>query len=151
MTGEPTTRQTVVASANILYKLPASAARTALAQVLEPSSRTWSGCRSGTSRGCGCCANSATCGWCRHSAPAAANGPRDRAYHWVSAVAGGNVVGARADRYDPCVLCRGVWSAASAAPTDRTGGSGIEPPREVTLGVFRDRRSDARSRCSATT
>jgi endonuclease/exonuclease/phosphatase family metal-dependent hydrolase len=128
------TRQTVVATANILYTLGRDDARTALRQVLEAGPdlvglQEWYVLRLGLLRETG--------------DVRLVPGPRvgatvDPAYHWVSAVAGGNVVGARADRFDligaraPLVS----WFGRSDRP-DRFLHT--EPPREATVGVFRDR------------
>jgi hypothetical protein len=67
--------------------------------------------------------------------------PSDPAYHWVSALAGGNVVGARANRFD--LLSSRVAFVSGFGPSDRPDRAlGIEPPRVVTIGVFRDREVD---------
>lgn len=135
---------TTVASANILYKLPAREARVALEQVLaeEPDlvglqewyvSRLLLLRRYGDVRvvpsplsSLGATLPSRT---------------RDAAYHWISAVPGGNVVGARLDRFEPLssrvVFVSGMWRADRP---DRL--MQIEPPRVVTIGVYRDRAVD---------
>ena len=66
---------------------------------------------------------------------------REPAYHWVSALAGGNVVGARADRFEPVSVASSFLSGFGRSDR-RTGSCGLEPPREVTIGVFRDREND---------
>jgi hypothetical protein len=126
-----------VASANILYKLPAREARVALTQVLAERPdlvglqewyvsrlrllRRFGDVRVVPSLGTGLLAQ-----------------PRDPAYHWVSAVAGGNVVGARADRFDP--LSARVEFLSRIGRSDRPDRFlHTEPPRVVTIGVFRDR------------
>lgn len=59
-------------------------------------------------------------------------------YHWVTGLGGGNAVGARADRYD-LLHARQRWLSLPG-PTDRDDRLlGLEPPREVTIGVLRDR------------
>lgn len=131
---------TVVASANILYKLPEHDARTALTQVLahEPDLvglQEWYVSRLRLLRQFGDV----------RVVPALGTGllrrPRDPAYHWVSAVAGGNVVGARAERFDP--LSSRVVFVSGFGRSDRPDRAlGIEPPRVVTVGVFRDRQVD---------
>ncbi len=60
------------------------------------------------------------------------------AFHWVSALAGGNVVGARADRYEP-VTARVVFVSGIGRSDRPERFLRLEPPREVTVGVFRDR------------
>ena len=125
---------TVVATANVLYKLGREDARAALGQVLATGAdlvtlQEWYVVRLGLLR--------------EHGDVRVVPGCRigvvgDRSYHWVAAVAGGNVVGARADRYDlveasaPFLSCPG----RSDRP-DRFLRT--EPPREATVGVFRDR------------
>ena len=127
---------TVVASANILYKLGPDDARAALAQVLEAQPdlvglQEWYVTRLRLLREFG--EVRVVPGW--------RTGGRDSAYHWVAAVAGGNVVGARADRFEPV--------SARVAFLSRVGRSDradrflrLEPPRQVTIGVFRDRTQD---------
>jgi len=130
--------RTVVASANILYKLPRREARTALVQVLdhEPDLvglQEWYVSRLGLLRRFGDV----------RVVPSLGTGllrrPRDPAYHWVSAVAGGNVVGARADRFDP-VSARVVFVSGFGRSDRPDRTTGIEPPRVVTVGVYRDRQ-----------
>jgi hypothetical protein len=131
---------TTVASANILYKLGSDAARTALQQVLADRPdlvglQEWYVSRLRLLRRFGDV----------RVVPALGTGllprPRDPAYHWVSAVAGGNVVGARADRFDP-VSARVVFVSGFGRSDRPDRASGIEPPRVVTVGVFRDRQVD---------
>lgn len=63
------------------------------------------------------------------------------AYHWVATIADGNVVGARADRFDlvegRSVLLTGVGRSDRPDRFLRT-----EPPRFAALGIFRDRVVD---------
>jgi hypothetical protein len=131
---------TTVASANILYKLPRPEAVTALEQVLahEPdlvALQEWYVSRLRLLRRFGDV----------RVVPALGTDllgrPRDPAYHWVSAVAGGNVVGARADRFDP-VSARVAFISGFGRSDRPDRALGIEPPRVVTVGVFRDRRLD---------
>jgi hypothetical protein len=134
---------TVVASANILYKLPARDARTALTQVLatEPDLvglQEWYVSRLLLLRRFG---DVRVVTSPLPSVGASLRGPRDSAYHWISAVPGGNAVGARVDRFDPVssrvVFVSGMWRA------DRPDRFlQIEPPRVVTVGVYRDRLVD---------
>jgi len=125
---------TVVATANILYKLGRDDARTALRQVLDAGPdlvglQEWYVVRLGLLRETGDI----------DLVP----GPRlratgDPAYHWVSAVAGGNVVGARADRYEP-VSARAPFVSWFGRSDREDRFLHTEPPREATVGVFRDR------------
>jgi hypothetical protein len=129
-----------VATANILYKLPPHEARNALTQVLavEPELvglQEWYVSRLRLLREFGGVRVIPSFGADRFGRP------RDPAYHWISAVAGGNVVGARADRFEP-VSSRVVFvsGVGRSDRPDRAGG--LEPPRVVTVGVFRDRQLD---------
>jgi hypothetical protein len=131
---------TVVASANILYKLRPHDAYAALTQVLaqEPDLvglQEWYVSRLRLLRQFGDVKVIPTLG------TGLLKRPRDPAYHWVSAVAGGNVVGARADRFEP-VSAR-VEFVSGFGRSDRPDRAlGIEPPRVVTIGVYRDRLVD---------
>jgi hypothetical protein len=62
-------------------------------------------------------------------------------YHWVATIADGNVVGARADRYDlvegRSVLLTGIGRSDRPDRFLHT-----EPPRLAALGIFRDRAVD---------
>lgn len=131
---------TTVASANILYKLPPRDARTALSQVLadEPDLvglQEWYVSRLRLLRGFGDV----------RVVPSLGSGllrqPRHPAYHWISAVAGGNVVGARADRFDP-VSARVAFVSGFGRSDRPDRALGTEPPRVVTIGVFNDRQVD---------
>ena len=134
---------TVVASANILYKLPAREARTALSEVLahEPDLiglQEWYVSRLLLLRRFG------DVRVVPSPVPllgASLLGRRGAAYHWISAVPGGNVVGARVDRFDllssRVVFVSGMWRADRP---DRLFQ--IEPPRVVTIGIYRDRVVD---------
>jgi hypothetical protein len=131
---------TTVASANILYKLPSSGARAALEQVLADQPdlvglQEWYVSRLQLLRTFGDVT----------VVPALGTGllrrPRDPAYHWVSAVGGGNVVGARADRFD-LVSSRVVFLSRLGRSDRPDRFLRTEPPREVTIGVFRDREVD---------
>lgn len=125
--------QTVVASANILYKLARDQARAALTQVLETEPdlvalQEWYVARLAVLRQFGAV----------RLVPGFNIGVLNPRYHWVSAVAGGNVVGARADRFEP-VSARAVFLSWPGRSDLKDRFLGIEPPREVTVGVFRDR------------
>ncbi len=131
---------TTVASANILYKLRPADARTALEQVLdvEPDLvglQEWYVSRLGLLRGYGDVKVIPALG------TQLLERPRDPAYHWVSAVAGGNVVGARAARFDR-ISSRVVFVSGFGRSDRPDRALGIEPPRVVTVGVFRDRLED---------
>jgi hypothetical protein len=131
---------TVVASANILYKLAGRDARTALTQVLahDPDLvglQEWYVSRLGILRDFGDVRVVPALG------TQLLRRPRDPAYHWVSAVAGGNVVGARASRFEP--VSSRVAFVSGLGRSDRPDRAlGLEPPRVVTIGVFRDRQVD---------
>ena len=131
---------TVVASANILYKLPADDARTALTQVLahDPDLvglQEWYVSRLHLLRQFGDV----------RVVPSLGTGllprPGNPAYHWVSAVGGGNVVGARAARFDP-VSHRVVFISRIGRSDRPDRFLRTEPPREVTVGVYADRLVD---------
>jgi endonuclease/exonuclease/phosphatase family metal-dependent hydrolase len=130
------TWQTVVASANILYKLGRQDARRALTQVLESEPdlvalQEWYVVRLGLLREFGDV----------RIVPGFNIGTLNPTYHWVSAVAGGNVVGARADRFD--LLSARTPFLSCVGRSDLPGRFlRLAPPREVTVGVFRDRERD---------
>lgn len=130
-----------VVSANILFKLPSQQARQALRLVFEQGPdliglQEWYAVRAGLLRQSGTVRTVP-------GLPFALPLPRRRppVYHWVTSLACGNVVGARADRYDlleaDAVLLSGIGK--SDRP-DRLLGT--EPPRFATVGVFRDRRTE---------
>ena len=126
-------RVTVVATANILFELGRDDARTALSQVVETEPdlvalQEWYITRLGLLRELGSV----------RLAPGFNMGALNPVYHWVSAAAGGNVVGARADRFDP-VSARVVFLSRLGRSDRPDRLLGLEPPREVTVGVFRDR------------
>jgi hypothetical protein len=128
---------TTVASANILYKLGPHDAYAALTQVLahEPDLvglQEWYVSRLRLLRQFGDVTVVPSLG------TRFLKRPRDPAFHWVSAVAGGNVVGARADRFD-LVSSRVVFVSGFGRSDRPDRALGIEPPRVVTVGVFRDR------------
>jgi hypothetical protein len=128
--------QTVVASANILYKLSRDDARTSLSQVLDAGPdlvglQEWYVTRFRLLRQVGDV----------RVVPGCRIGVREPAYHWVSALAGGNVVGARADRFEP-VSARAPFLSGIGRSDRPDRPLGLEPPREVTIGVFRDRETD---------
>ena len=129
---------TRVASANILYKLGAEDAVVALDQVLaeEPDLvglQEWYVSRLPQLRRTGDV----------RTVPSllglSVPGP-DR-YHWVSSVACGNVVGARADRFD--LLHADAVVLSGIGRSDRPDRFlSTEPPRLVTIGLYADRQID---------
>ena len=129
---------TTVAAANVLYKLRAHDAFVALTQVLaeEPDLvglQEWYVSRLRLLRQFGDVKVVPSIGTRllkRRPGPA---------YHWISAVAGGNVVGARADRFDP-VSAKVVFVSGFGRSDRPDRALGIEPPRVVTVGVYRDRQ-----------
>ncbi|MFL6155367.1 MAG: hypothetical protein ACJ72D_04725 [Marmoricola sp.] len=129
---------TRVATANILYKLPAAAAREALEQVLAPHPdlvgvQEWYVSRLGLLRRTGDVRLAPLPG----TVPAAGK-PR---YHWVATLGAGNLAGARADRFD-VVGARSV-TLSGVGRSDRPDRfAGTEPPRLAAVGVFRDRQVD---------
>ncbi len=122
----------MVTTANVRYTMSRAAARAALTQVLAAGPdlvglQEWYLTRCSLLREVGAV----------RLAPGFTLGRSNPEYHWVSAVAGGNVVGARADRFAP-VSARAVF-LSGIGRSDRPGRFlGLEPPREVTVGVFRD-------------
>ena len=129
---------TRVASANILYKLGAKAATTALEQVLaeEPDLvglQEWYVSRLPLLRRTGDVRTVPSL--FRLSVP----GPER--YHWVSSIACGNVVGARADRFD--LLRADDVVLSGIGRSDRPDRFlGTEPPRLVTIGLYADKQVD---------
>src|SRR5689334_14531100 len=128
--------RTTVASANILYKLGNRDAVTALELVLaeEPDFvglQEWYISRLPLLRQTGDV----------RTVPSLAGltVPGPKRYHWVSSVACGNVVGARADRFDlissDAVLLSGIGRSDRPDRFLRT-----EPPRLVTVGLYADRQ-----------
>jgi hypothetical protein len=67
--------------------------------------------------------------------------PKDPAYHWIASAAAGNVVGARADRFEP-VSSRVVFVSRIGRSDRPDRFLHTEPPRVVTIGVFRDLTAD---------
>jgi len=62
-------------------------------------------------------------------------------YHWVATIAAGNVVGARADRFD-LVQGRSVLLTGIGRSDRPDRFLSTEPPRLAALGIFRDRVVD---------
>jgi len=131
---------TTVASANILYKLPPRDARTALVQVLdvEPDLvglQEWYVSRLRLLRQFGDVRVVPSLG------TRLLKRPKDPAYHWIASAAAGNVVGARADRFEP-VSSRAVFVSRIGRSDRPDRFLRTEPPRLVTIGVFRDLTAD---------
>ncbi|MCL2542471.1 MAG: hypothetical protein FWE71_08450 [Nocardioidaceae bacterium] len=126
---------TRIATANVLYKLPRYDARHALDLVLaeEPDLvglQEWYVVRLPLLRPTGSV----------RVAPGPVTVPGGSRFQWVTGLGGGNVVGARADRYD-LLASRQPWLSLPG-PTDRTDRLlNLEPPREATVGVFADREA----------
>ncbi len=134
---------TVVASANILYQLAGPVAATALDQVLAEGPdlvalqewylpRLWILRRRGWVR--------LDPGFGLPALPVPGAGGPGLRYHWVATLADGNVVGARADRYDlldPCTFLN--IAPARSERADRFLRT--EPPRFIAAAVFRERSS----------
>lgn len=131
---------TVVASANILYKLPAPRARDALVQVLDSSPdlvglQEWYVSRLRLLR---------QFGDVRVVPPFGTQllrRPRSPEFHWIASAAAGNVVGARADRFTP-ISSRVVFLSRIGRSDRPDRFLHTEPPRVVTIGVFQDRAVD---------
>lgn len=127
---------TRIVTANTLYKLPRAKAREVLADVLAPRPdlvglQEWYVDRlplllpSGSVR-------------VTPGPPLSVPGGRD--FHWITGLGGGNAVGARRDRFD-LRQAHQRW-LSMPGPTDRTDRLlNLEPPREATVGIFRDRDS----------
>jgi hypothetical protein len=125
-----------VVSANIAFKLGREQALAALEQVLGTGAdlialQEWYPSRARLLRATGSV----------RTVPGLPIGTRPRGpVHWVSSLACGNVVGARADRYD--LLEAGTELLSGIGRSDRPERFlATEPPRLVTFGTFRDRRS----------
>jgi hypothetical protein len=125
---------TRIVTANTLFKLPRDQAREVLADVLAPEPdlvglQEWYVVRLPLLRPTGPVRITP-------GLPlSVAGGTR---YHWITGLGGGNAVGARADRFD-LLEAHQPWLSLPG-PTDRDDRFlGLEPPREATVGVFRDR------------
>jgi hypothetical protein len=125
---------TRIATANVLYKLPRADARRALEVVLDEEPdlvglQEWYAVRLPLLRATG-------------SVRLTPGPPLDvpgTGFHWVTALAGGNALGARADRYD-LLEAHQHWLSRPGRSERADRPLGIEPPREATVGVFRDRQ-----------
>ncbi|RNL65263.1 hypothetical protein EFK50_04700 [Nocardioides marmoriginsengisoli] len=134
---------TTLASANILYTLAAPQAAEALELVLaeEPdlvALQEWYVSRLPILRRYGD-VRLATVGRLP-SVPVPA-GRGGSSYHWVTTLADGNGVGARADRFD-LLEARAVLNVGPARSERPDRFLRTEPPRFVALGIFRDRVVD---------
>ena len=143
--GHGLTGQTVVASANILGSLPARTAVGALEQVLADGPdlvglQEWYPRRFPALRDRGSVRLAPGLGLPSVRIPGsrAAIAPT---YHWVATLADGNVVGARADRFD-LLESRALLNVGAARCDRAEQFLRIEPPRFIAIGVFRDRVVD---------
>ncbi|MBO9519937.1 MAG: hypothetical protein J7518_00250 [Nocardioidaceae bacterium] len=132
---------TTVASANILFKLGWRDARTALRQVLEQEPdlvalQEWYPSRLSVLRETGTVRTVP-------GLPLPPLLPRRRPprFHWVASLACGNVVGARADRFD-LLQARHVLLSGIGRSDRPDRFLSTEPPRLVTVGVYADRHAD---------
>ncbi|HEX2894787.1 MAG TPA: hypothetical protein VHO29_12375 [Marmoricola sp.] len=137
--------RTVVATANILGALPVRTAEEALDLVLaeEPdlvALQEWYPPRLPALRRRGAVSLAPPLGLPAVRTPASrhASGPT---YHWVATLADGNVVGARADRFD-LLEARAVLNIGPARCDRPDQFLGIEPPRYVAVAVLHDRARD---------
>ena len=130
---------TRIVTANTLYKLPRAQAREVLAEVLAPEPdlvglQEWYVDRLPLLR---------PSGSVRVAPGPPLAVPGGSAYHWVTGLGGGNAVGARTERFD-LLEAHQPWLSAPG-PTDREDRLlNLEPPREATVGVFRDRGTGER-------
>lgn len=131
----------IVVSANILYKLDWRAARQALRLVVDEEPdliglQEWYASRALILRQNGTLRTVP-------ALPVTFPLPRQRppVFHWVSSLACGNVVGARASRYD--LLSADAVLLSGIGRSDRPDRFlATEPPRYVTVGVFRDKQTE---------
>lgn len=128
---------TTVATANLLYKLPYAEARTALRTVLDAGPdlvalQEWYVSRLPVLRETGPVDLAPG-----PRIPGARRAGTSDGFLWVSAIGGGNAVGARADRYR-LLEGREAWLSRIGRADRPDRRLGIEPPREATVGVFED-------------
>jgi endonuclease/exonuclease/phosphatase family metal-dependent hydrolase len=128
---------TTVASANLLFRLPATTAQESLRQVLDQAPdliglQEWYVSRVGLLRATGDVTISPSFGLVRLPA----NGRRD--FHWVAAIGADCVVGARADRYD-LLESRSVLLSGLGTSEREDHPLHLEPPRIAAVGIFSDR------------
>ncbi len=131
---------TTVVTANLLYTLPFPAAREALGLVLADQPdlvglQEWYLPRLPLLRRTGDVRLEPSFGLLRVPAP------RSPQYHWVETIADGNVVGARADRFD-LIEGRSVVLTGIGRSDRPDRFLHTEPPRLAALGIFRDRLLD---------
>lgn len=139
------TAQTVVASANILCTLPVSTAVEALGQVVAEGPdlvglQEWYPRRFPALRGRGAVWLAPPLGLPSVRIPQS-HAAGEPTYHWVATLADGNIAGARADRFD-LLEARAVLNVGPARCDRADQFLGIEPPRFIAVGVFRDRVVD---------
>lgn len=127
---------TRIVTANTLYRLPREKAAEVLADVLAPEPdlvglQEWYVVRLPLLR---------PTGSVRITPGLPLSVPGGDRYHWITGLGGGNAVGARADRFD-LLHAHQPWLSLPG-PTDRDDRLlGLEPPREATVGIFRDREA----------
>jgi hypothetical protein len=131
--------RTTVATANILYTLADSEARTALDDVLHLAPdlvglQEWYPSRVGLLRESGRVGLVPSIGL-----HLSAGGRGSREYVWSLPVLGGCVVGARADRLE-LRSCHAVPLSAPGRADREDRFLGLEPPRLATVGVYLDRQ-----------
>lgn len=134
----------VVATANVLYTLPAGSARRALAGVLEQQPdlvalQEWHLSRWRLLRESGDVGVVPQPG---RRPRRGAHGPAT-GYLWNSPPVGGCAVGARADRYE-LVWCRSRMLSAPGRADHPDRWLGVEPPRVATVAVYRERATGRR-------
>ncbi|WP_460854129.1 hypothetical protein [Nocardioides montaniterrae] len=125
---------TRIATANILFKLPHADARRALDLVLaeQPDLVTlqeWYVVRLNLLRATGSVRITP-------GLPVSIPGGDD--FHWITGLGGGNAVGARKDRFD-LLEAHQPWLSLPGRTERSDRRLNIEPPREATVGIFRDR------------
>jgi hypothetical protein len=128
---------TVVATANVLYKLPLRDARAALSGVLELAPdlvglQEWNPPRYRLLRETGSVSVLPRLGVPRRQ-PALRGG----GYRWATPLVGGCAVGARADRFE-LVRCRSVVLSAPGRSERPDHWLSLEPPRVATVARYRD-------------